>query len=264
MVKDERTRVNMTRPSKFQIDLNEQFPTLRNAPIVEAVIQFNAPPTRMIEPKSLRKVLEETCVGYKIDDQVQFEAGFTRSPVNMEIRQTTQWDGFRLTSDDGKHICQWKRTCLVVSRLNPYTTWPELLQAAMWFWTLYRKTADPQLIEGVGVRFISQIPLRGGEKPSNFVHQVPLPLKGLGLRSESFFHQDTIPVEGYSFEVRLTRAVQAAAESTGAKRQLIVDIDVATTVAITLDELESTLEQMRYIKNKVFFGYMKDAEQRFK
>jgi hypothetical protein len=73
-----------------------------------------------------------------------------------------------------------------------------------------------------------------------------------------------IPVEGYSFEVRLTRALQAAAESTGSKRQLIVDIDVATTVAITLDELEFTLEQMRYIRNKVFFGYMKDAQQRFK
>ncbi len=58
--------------------------------------------------------------------------------------------------------------------------------------------------------------------------------------------------------------MQPAAESTGSKQQLIVDIDVATTVAVTLAELEPTLEQMRYIKNKVFFAYMKDAEQRFK
>jgi len=254
----------MTRPPKFQIDLNEQFPTLQNAPIVEAVIQFNAPPTKHLEPAALRKLLEELCAGYTIGDQVQFEAGLTGLPSNLEVRQKTQWDGFRLTSEDGKHICQWKRNCLVVSRLKPYVSWPEFLLVAMPFWDLYRETFECQLIEGIGVRFISQIPLREGEKPSHFVQQVPLPLKGLGLRSESFFHQDTIPIGGYPFEVRLNRAMQPAAESSGSKRQLIVDIDVSTTIAVTLAELETMLNQMRYIKNKVFFAYMKDAEQRFK
>jgi len=115
----------MTRPPKFQIDLNEQFPTLKLAPIVEAVIQFNAPPRTTIEPHALRKVLEENCDGYTISDQVQFEAGLTGSPGNMEVRQKTQWDGFRLRSKDGKHICQWKRNCLVFSRLQPYVSWPQ-------------------------------------------------------------------------------------------------------------------------------------------
>ena len=103
----------MTRPPKFQIELTEEFPTLQHAPIVEAVIQLTAPPRMVIEPHALRKVLEEKCVGYNIHDQVQFEAGLTGSPGNMEVRQKTQWDGFRLTSEDGKHICQWKRNCLV-------------------------------------------------------------------------------------------------------------------------------------------------------
>ncbi len=197
----------MTRPPKFQIDLTEQFPTLQNAPIVEAVIQFNAPPRMAIEPGALRKVLEENCDGYLISDQVQFEAGLTGSPGNMEVRQKTHWDGFRLTSEDGKHICQWKRNCLVFSRLHPYVSWPQFMEAALPFWRLYEKTAAPQLIEGVGVRFISQIPLRDGERPSKFVQKVALPLRGLGLRSESFFHQDTIPVRGYPFEVRLMRAM---------------------------------------------------------
>ena len=60
------------------------------------------------------------------------------------------------------------------------------------------------------------------------------------------------------------RAMQPAAEASGCKLQLIIDIDVSTTVAVTLDEMDATLEQMRYIKNKVFFCYMKDAEQHFK
>lgn len=254
----------MTRPPKFQIDLTEQFPTLQHAPIVEAVLQLNAPPRTVIEPAALRRILEENCDSYTVSDQVQFEAGLNGSPGSMEVRQKTQWDGLRLTSKDGKHICQWKRNCLIFSRLQPYVSWPQFMEVALPFWRLYERTGEPQLIEGIGVRFISQIPLRDGERPSKFVQKVPLPLRGLGLRSESFFHQDTIPVRGYPFEVRLMRAMQPAAEASGCKLQLIIDIDVSTTVAVSLDELDATLEQMRHIKNKVFFGYMKDAGQRFK
>jgi len=69
---------------------------------VEAVIQLNAPPRMVIEPVALRKILNENRDGYSSSDQVQFEAGLTGSPGNMEVRQKTQWDGFRLTSEDGK------------------------------------------------------------------------------------------------------------------------------------------------------------------
>jgi hypothetical protein len=84
------------------------------------------------------------------------------------------------------------------------------------------------------------------------------------LRADSFFHQDTIPLKGYPYEVRLIRAMQPAAEKTGSKRVLIVDIDTSTTVAVSFDRLNHSLDEMRYIKNKVFFTYMKDADQRFK
>lgn len=208
----------MTRPPKFQIDLTEQFPTLRHAPIVEAVIQFTAPPRTAIEPPALRKMLEDQISGSIVSDQVQFETGLTGSPGNMEVRQKTQRDGFRLTSEDGKHICQWKRNCLVFSRLQPYVSWPQFMNTALPFWELDRKTADPQLTEGIGVRFISQIPLRDGERPSQYVQKVPLPIKGLGLRAESFFHQDTIPVDGYPFEVRLMRGMHRQTASIGRAR----------------------------------------------
>jgi len=80
----------------------------------------------------------------------------------------------------------------------------------------------------------------------------------------SFFHQDTIPLKGYPYEVRLIRAMQPAAEKTGSKRVLIVDIDVSTKEAVALENLDRTLDELRYIKNKVFFTYMKDADKHFK
>lgn len=250
---------------KFQINLQEEFPTLHNAPIVEAVIQFNAPPSIPFQQTELKELLKQQFAGYKLHDQMQHETGFRGSADgNVEMHHKSQWDGYRLNSEDEKYICQWKRNCLVFSRLQPYETWPKLLEAAMPFWTAYRDTGKPDILEGVSVRFISQIPLQENEKPSKYVKQIPPPLKGLGLRADSFFHQDKIPLKGYPYEVRLIRAMQPAAEKTGSRRVLIVDIDVSTTMAVTFDQLDKSLDELRYIKNRVFFTYMKDADQRFK
>jgi uncharacterized protein (TIGR04255 family) len=250
---------------RFQIDLNQTFETLKNAPIVEAVIQFNAPPSIPFLQPELKETLDKSFTAYTIHDLMQCEADIQSTmDGSVAMHHRSHWDGFRIQSQDGKHICQWKRNCLVFSRLQPYVGWTEFVDAVTPFWTKYREIGEPPIIEGLGVRFISQIPLKENEKPSMFVKQVPPPLKGLGLRSASFFHQDTIPLSGYPYEVRLIRAMQPAAEATGSKRVLIVDIDVSTTVAVTLDELDRSLAEMRHIKNKLFFTYMKNAEERFR
>ena len=249
----------------FSIDLNEEFVSLSNAPIVEAVLQFNAPPSIAFQQAELKDLLAKEFGGYKLHDQMQHETEFQSSADgNVAMHHRSQWDGFRLHSEDGKYICQWKRNCLIFSRLRPYENWPKLLEAAMPFWSAYRKYGEPTIIEGISVRFISQIPLKENERPSKYVQNVPVPLKGLGLRADAFFHQDTIPLKGYPYEVRLIRAMQPAAEKTGSKRVLIVDIDVSTKDAVTFESLDQTLAELRYIKNKVFFTYMKDADKHFR
>ena len=250
---------------KFQIEPTEKFPTLTNAPIVEAVIQFNAPPAEPFEQAKLKEILASRFAGYQLHGQMQVETGIESSvDGNIAMHHKSQWDGFRLQSEDGKYICQWKRSCLVFSRLQPYETWSKLLEAAMPLWTAYQEVGRLDIIEGIGVRYISQIPLKENEKPSKYVQKIPPPLIGLGLRADSFFHQDTIPLKGYPYEVRLSRAMQPAAEKSGSRKGLIVDIDVSTTRAVTFDQLAKVLDEMRYIKNKVFFTYMKDAAERFK
>ncbi len=55
------------------------------------------------------------------------------------------------------------------------------------FWSAYRKIGEPAIIEGISVRFISQIPLKENEKPSKYIQKVYPPLNGLGLRADAFF-----------------------------------------------------------------------------
>jgi uncharacterized protein (TIGR04255 family) len=166
--------------SKFQINLREQFETLQSAPIIEAMLQFNAPPSIAFLQTELKDLLAKQFAEYTIRDQMQHETGFQSSADgNVAMHHRSQWDGFRLHSEDGKYICHWKRSCLAISRLQPYETWPKLLNAAMPFWSAYRKVGDPAIIEGISVRFISQIPLKENEKPSKYVQTVNPPLKGL-------------------------------------------------------------------------------------
>ncbi len=165
----------------FSIDLNEKFDSLSNAPIVEAVIQFNAPPSQPFDQAKLKDLLETRFAGYKTHGQMQVEAGFESSDDgNLAMHHKTHWDGFRLHSEDGKYICQWKRSALVFSRLQPYQSWSGLLSAVMPFWIAYQEVGRPSIIEGIGVRYISQIPLRDNEKPTRYVQKIHPPLIGLG------------------------------------------------------------------------------------
>ena len=253
----------MTRPPRYVIDVEKQFPTLPNAPIVEAVVQINTTPTKQIEPPELKTILQKRFEGYEIKNLVQMEAGFTGTPSGMEVHQKSMWDGLMLNSPDGKYICQWKRTGVIVSRLAPYENWDNFQAAFKRFWSCYRELHSPELIESIGVRFISQIGLNAKERSSDFIEKAPPPLKGLGLQSDSFYHQDVIPVKGYPYEIRLVRAMQRAAEPSSVKSTLIVDIDVAKTEATVFEDLDKSLKEIRFLKNSVFFAFMKEAKSKF-
>lgn len=250
---------------EFRIDLEEKFPSLERAPIVEVVIQFHAPPSTPFDQQALKELLSRRFAEYKIQEQVQHETGVRgASGGHLEMHHRSEWDGYRLSSADDKYICQWRRNGLIFSRLQPYQQWNAMLSEAMAFWDAYVDAGRPEIVEGIGVRFISQIPLHLEESPSRYLRQATPPLQGLGLSAESCFYQDTIPIRSYPYEVRLIRAVQPAAERTGSKRILIVDIDASSTTAVSFDDLGKSLDELRYIKNKVFFTIMKDAKKRFK
>ena len=44
---------------------------------------------------------------------------------------------------------------------------------------------------------------------------------------------------------------------------LIVGIDVAKTEATVFEDLDKSLNEIRILKNSVFFAFMKDAESKF-
>lgn len=254
----------MKQPIHFQIDTARAFPKLLNAPIVEAVIQWQAVPTISFEEWTLSEELKRRFATFDCQalHEHQVEAEINGAQHGMEVRQRSQWNGFRLTSADKKYVCQFKPNTVIFSRLAPYEDWGRFVSAATPFWKTFLELAAPVAVDRIGVRFISQVKLKDNEDPSEYIVQSPSPLSNIGLSSETFFHKDSTEIQGYPYRLNLVRVIQPAQPPVTC-RSLIVDIDIVTTDSMMLDSVEAKLPEMRYLKNLVFFSIMRDAETKF-
>jgi len=247
----------------FKIDHSKTFARLPNAPIVEAVIQLVAAPAEAWNQEELKAKLASRFPDYELKTIHRMAAHFqiaSSAEKSLEIQE--DWDGFRLTSVDGRYVSQFKPDNVIVSRLAPYEDWERFTDVASLFWNVYLELAKPVAIDRIGVRFISKIDLKEDESPGDFVDDAPATLTAIGLVAESFFHKDTFPTTGRPFTVDLTRTIQIQ-EPPLPRKALIVDIDVTTTVPVAPNELKSRLQDMRFIKNEIFFAFMKDVEKKF-
>ena len=248
---------------QFRIDTAKKFKRLPNAPVVEAVIQWIASPTQTLEQTILQGMLKDRFPGYSIEVQheLEMQAEFQTKESVGGFRHRSKWDGFRLTSSDKKHICQFKPNSVAFSRLKPYEGWENFTNSAFPFWNAFLEWASPPMVERIGIRFISQVDLVSDDL-ADYVEQPPSSLNRIGLSAESFFHQDTFAIPGHPFSLKLGHAIQQQ-EPPLVRKSLIVDIDVATTETTMLDAVESRLQEMRVLKNEVFFGFIKNAETHF-
>jgi uncharacterized protein (TIGR04255 family) len=255
----------MSRVGSFHIDVDRDFPHLANAPIVEALIQWQASPSKSLDREELKKELERRFSGYSLHIQQQVEAALSASAEGMETRQRTRWAGFRLTSADEKYVCQFLPNGVLFSRLALYENWSTFAAEALRFWTGFVELAAPVAVERMAVRFISQMELKEGETAADFVKEMPGLPESMGLRPDTFFRQDILEVPDYPYRVRLARVIQGREPPIVPRRSLIVDIDVFTTQPTKVDQaaIDQRLKEMRFLKNFVFFNFVKEPEKRF-
>ncbi len=250
----------------FQFDPSKVFPTLPRAPIVEAVLHWQAAASVELEEPSLREKLAASFPQYTIAPQHNIEAAFSASTKGTEFTQSANWEGFRLTrteNDKPAFVCQFTRNGIVVSRLAPYKNWDEFSPEAVRFWELFVEIAQPSEIVRLSTRFISQIPIAAISEVGQYLDVADEPLAVIGVATDGFFHKDTLKPGGLPYRIDLVRAVQPRQQAS-TPLSLIVDIDVRTAESITdFAAIPQTLTELRFIKNRLFFALMKDAETKF-
>jgi len=248
----------------LNIDFEKTFPNLPNAPIVEAVVHWQTPASVALDENTLEQQLRDCFTDYEVKLQYNDEVGLRGNEDGFEVRQSRNWQGARLSTPSetqANFVCQFLKNGVAFSRLAPYVGWDNFSSEANKFWAKYVELANPSNVSQLSVRYISQIPVQTLDQVGEFIEQVCVPLGDLGLSAGHFFHQDTILLNNHPYKINLIRAVQPA---TGSLNTLIVDISVATTTVLEdLEQVDDKLNELRFIKNEVFFTLMKEAETKF-
>lgn len=252
----------MNTMTKLAVNINESFQHLPHAPIVEAVIDIRARPAAALEEAMLKPQLEAKLSGYQFLDsmqhiQIQHEVSLKGgAPVSPIIRELG-WKGLRFQSGNKKHIAQFNRDGFVFSRLEPYENWEQLYEEGMRLWSMYIELAQPIEAHRIGLRYINRIQLPPDElRFEDYLQPAAQPPKGLDVPFHGFLHQDTLAVPDHPYAINVIRTIQPQGAPGVQGLSLILDIDAFTTQGFELDEgaLKLRLLEMRWLKNKVFFG----------
>lgn len=251
----------MPDPAPIAIDPNEPFEHLPNAPIVEAVIQFVAHAEVERAADELKSVLGKKLPEYSVVKSIgslsfRWSSGFAEiGAAGPEAKPPTTeraWHGLRIESEDALNVASFTGDYFSFSRLRPYQNWETFSREALRLWEIHKGLADLSEIRRIGVRFINRLDPPVDAEPGGYLSG---PMYSPGFLEETrFFYHDELAVPGHPFRVRLVRTLQPPAPSRGPG--VLLDIDVFTQEPIAPDPaaIQERLGQMRWIKNRVFFG----------
>lgn len=117
--------------SKTPIDLNEQFPHLSNAPIIEAVIDIRVVPETKWDETQLRDELTKRLPGYPKIETIR-ESRFQLSAGRPDpVVEDFGCVGLKLSSSDNLYVGQFNKAAFVFSRLKPYENWSRFRDEAV-------------------------------------------------------------------------------------------------------------------------------------
>jgi len=251
------------------IELAETFPHLSKAPIVEAVIDIRVVPSVKWDEISLQSDLKQRLPDFpKVETlreaRVQIALpGKPGSPIALPRKpgSPTFEDfgcvGLKLHSNDNLHIVQFNKGAFVFSRLQPYENWEQLSGEALRLWVIYCELLKPKDVKRIGLRFINRIAIKQEKiELADYYKYPPASLKELNWTLTGYLHHDVMQVPETAYRVNLIKTVKNVPGEIG----LILDIDVFMQDPFKYNELriKECLEEMRWVKNKVFFGSLTD------
>lgn len=236
---------------------------LKNAPIIEAVIEFHCelPPGQdragwEAAFKQRFGAAYPRCQAQHLQE-VQFQVGpGGDGPSAKAVRQGVH--GFRHLSADGKQLVQCRLDGFFFNRLAPYASFDEYLPEALRCWDLYREVAEPVIVRQVCLRYINRLllPLAGGQLSlSNYLKSPPVlatPADGEQFSFVEFVHQHQMAALESKTLVSVVLASQPLENA-----HLPVIFEIAAMRSVDLNPadhpaFEVALQSLRHLKNNVF------------
>lgn len=243
----------------FVIDTAKTFPTLKNAPIVEASIRWDIESAKELDRQTLRAEIQRILSECEIREQFDKPISAINRFKETFPESTSPWCGFVIKDSKRRLNIDWRPNSLLVSQSAPYQGWDVFSQIAKTIWTQFSEIHAPAAITGLGIRYLSSIPIGRDKGVSDYTQPPNNPFESLGLDRVSFFAQDKLLISGGEYEVQSSRLLLDVRDPP----LLMVDIDVKRKKNTPASAVDTTLAEMRFIKNVIFFTILPDAETQF-
>jgi uncharacterized protein (TIGR04255 family) len=239
---------------------------LRNAPIIEAIIDFRVKARPEFRPKmfsSLQTQLSSRFPEVEEYRGLQATFGMIQGRGQPPVVQDLGLQGYFFKTSDEKTIAQFRVDGFTFNRLRPYTSWTELFPQALDLWYLYSKVSRPEVITRLAVRYINRIALPAGAITfETYLRAAPVIPPELPQSISSFLTRVTIADPQIDIAAHVAQALEANAP----EQHLIVILDIDTykqsEFAIDDPMIEQTLQQLRGFKNRIFFNSLTEETLR--
>lgn len=236
------------------------YPTLKNAPITEALIDIRVKLPSEFEAEKLDAIYDSIKDKYPIK-QEQKISEVKLEPKAEELVKSSGAiiNGYRYISSDKKQILQTRLDGFTFSRLYPYIKWSDLRDEAFRLWELYKNIASPESITRVAVRYINNLniplPIRDF---GDYLSAPPIVPDELPQGVSSFLTRVVIPEPSIGANAIITQALEQIVSDTA---PIILDIDVFKLQPNGIEDKDAweTLGKLRNLKNKIFFNSITDS-----
>ena len=233
---------------------------LKRAPITEALVDIRAAMPADVEASALDTVrallkadlpIAETQRG--VYWQFRVESGQPTSPQTADLGVR----GVVLRSEDGKRVAQFRLDGFTFNQLAPYPGWAQVIADARRYFDVYVKRVNPARMTRVAVRFINRMPSPSDVRRlrSRFLGVPEIP-RG-SPRDLVSYVQRTVTRDRRTGATVIVAQMLEAPDASGAS-VLVLDIDsyVERDSGFDRDEIMRHLDQLRRIKNQVFFSFI--------
>lgn len=236
---------------------------LSNPPLREALIDIRVVQEDTFDPERVHGVRPLVVGDYPTVQhqwvlEGQIHIGEDAQPVPPGRRR---FNGLIFHDADSKQVAQFRVDGFSFSRLSPYTDWNDVFPEAMRLWQIYLDVLTPQYVSRVAVRYVNAIEVSPPVELEEYFTAPPYIPDGAPTDAlVNFLMRTTSTHSEWDVSVHLTHASEDV--STDGAVTIVLDLDVFKVVQLRPMEdqavLESVFDQLRDVKNRMFFASITD------
>lgn len=136
------------------------YPTLNNAPIVEAVFDIRVKFEEEVDLEQLEAIHQAVADRFP-EKTERMVAQVTFGPNVPKPSHTQEITGYLFKSNEQKKLFQVRLDGFTFNKLKPYETWSDFRDEAIELWKLFTEMAKPRVATRIALRFINRIEIPG-------------------------------------------------------------------------------------------------------